>query len=59
MQIVITDEMGNSISSYGNPKKEDNSVLYTWNMPSFKEIHVGISRMKTDRITGYVILGIY
>lgn len=58
--VEIRDESGGSITASGEPKEEDNSVLYGWNMPPFKEISVEISKpaLTPAGIAGYLILGL-
>jgi hypothetical protein len=58
--VAITDEKGSSIGASGNPKEEDNTVLYGWGMPEFKEFNIEISKpaVTPAGIAGYVILGI-
>lgn len=58
--VTVTDEKGNSIQASGNPKEEDKSVLYGWEMPEFKEINLEISKTAVPQ-TGtavYVIIGL-
>lgn len=59
-RITITDEKGESISASGDPRDEDDSVLYGWDMPEFKELNIEISKpaVTPAGIAGYVILGI-
>lgn len=58
--VTVTDEKGSSISVAGNPREEDSSVLYGWELPEFKEINIEISKpaITPAGIAGYVILGI-
>lgn len=58
--IAIKDEKRNSISATGNPREEDNSILYGWETPEFNEINVAISSSSVtpSGIAGYVILGL-
>lgn len=58
--VTVTDEKGSSISVAGNPKEEDNSVLYGWEFPEFKEFNIEISKpaVTPAGIAGYVILGL-
>ncbi len=58
--VTITDEKGISISASGNPKDVDNSVLYLWEMPEFKEFKIEISKpaFTPAGIAGYVIIGL-
>jgi hypothetical protein len=59
--ISLTDENGNSISASGNPRDEgDNSVLYGWQQPLFKEFNVEISQpvFTTAKVASYAIPGI-
>jgi hypothetical protein len=57
--ITLKDELGSSISSSGNPMDEDNSVLYTWETPHFKEIKIELSKSAIDvsQIGIYLIIG--
>lgn len=57
--ITLKDELGSSISSSGNPMDEDNSVLYTWETPQFKEIKIELSKSAIDlsQIGLYLIIG--
>jgi hypothetical protein len=58
--ISLVDDKGNSIAASGNPVKEDDSVLYGWDMPQFKEFRVEISKpvfIPADT-AGYVFLGL-
>lgn len=58
--VTITDEKGSSISTSGNQKEEENSVLYGWEMPEFKEFRIEISKpaFAFADIAGYLILGL-
>ncbi len=58
--VIVTDENGNDIGASGNPKEEDNSVLYGWVAPGFTEINIQISKPAAtpSGIAGYVILGL-
>ena len=59
--ISVKDENGNSISASGNPRDEgDNSVLYGWERPEFKEVTVEISQpaFTTTQVASYAIPGI-
>lgn len=58
--ITLKDELGSSISSSGNPMDEDNSVLYTWETPQFKEIKIELSKSAIDlsQIGLYLIIGV-
>ncbi|SNQ59005.1 hypothetical protein [Candidatus Methanoperedens nitratireducens] len=58
--VTITDENGNDIGASGNPKEEDNSVLYGWVAPGFMEINIRISKPAATPagIAGYVIIGL-
>lgn len=59
--ISVTDENGNSISASGNPRyEEDNSVLYRWEQPGFKEFNVELSQpvFTTAKAASYAIPGI-
>ncbi|MCG2727300.1 MAG: hypothetical protein L6244_01430 [Candidatus Methanoperedenaceae archaeon] len=58
--VAVTDEKGSSISAAGNPREEDSSVLYGWELPEFKEFNIEISKpaITPAGIAGYVILGI-
>ncbi|MDD1746093.1 MAG: hypothetical protein LUQ20_09890 [Candidatus Methanoperedens sp.] len=57
--ITLKDELGSSILSSGNPMDEDNSVLYTWETPQFKEIKIELSKSAIDlsQIGLYLIIG--
>lgn len=56
--VIIKDEMGNNIQSSGNPSDVDNSVLYNWESPKFKEINIEFSRSSVDylQIALYLII---
>jgi len=41
--ITLKDELGSSISSSGKPMDENNSILFTWETPQFKEINMQLS----------------
>jgi len=58
--ITLKDELGNSISSSGKPMDEDNSILYTWESPQFKEINIELSKSAIDlsQIAIYLIIGL-
>lgn len=58
--VDIRDENGNSLSATGNPREEDNSILYNWETPQFNEINIAISSstVTPSGIAGYVILGL-
>lgn len=58
--ITLKDELGNTISSSGSPMEEDNSVLYTWETPQFKEIKIELSKSAMDlsQIAIYLIIGL-
>ncbi|MDP2765925.1 MAG: hypothetical protein Q8O41_00510 [Candidatus Methanoperedens sp.] len=58
--VAVTDEKGSSISVAGNPREEDSSVSYGWELPEFKEINIEIRKpaITPAGIAGYVILGI-
>ncbi len=58
--VTVTDEKGSSISTTGNPKEEDNSVLYGWQTPEFTEFRIEISKpaVTPAGIAGYLILGL-
>jgi hypothetical protein len=59
--ISIRDEQGRSISSSGNPREEeDNSLIYTWELPTFKELNIEISKpaITPAGIAGYAVLGL-
>ncbi|MDP2840669.1 MAG: hypothetical protein Q8O17_00095 [Candidatus Methanoperedens sp.] len=58
--ITLKDELGSSISSSGKPMDEDNSVLYTWETPQFKEINIELSKSAMDlsQIAIYLIIGL-
>ncbi|MDD5474405.1 MAG: hypothetical protein PHU34_09705 [Candidatus Methanoperedens sp.] len=59
-RITIIDEKGVSISASGNAKDVDNSVLYGWEMPEFKEFKIEISKpaVSPAGIAGYVVIGL-
>lgn len=58
--IVIRDEKGSSISLSGQPLDEDNSVLYNWESPTFREINIELSKSMVDvsQIALYLIIGL-
>ncbi|TRZ91131.1 MAG: hypothetical protein D4R88_02410 [Methanosarcinales archaeon] len=58
--ITLKDELGSTISSSGKPIDEDNSVLYTWESPQFKEIKIELSKSAVDisQIAIYLIIGV-
>ena len=58
--IILKDELGNIISSSGKPIDEDNSLLYSWETPQFKEINIELSKSAIDlsQITIYLIIGL-
>ncbi len=58
--IVIKDEKGSSISSSGEPLAEENSVLYRWDTPEFKEINIELSKSTVglSQIALYLIIGL-
>lgn len=57
--ITLKDELGSSISSSGKPMDEDNSVLYTWETPQFKEIKIELSKsIDLSQIAIYLIIGL-
>lgn len=58
--ITLKDELGSSISSSGKPMDEDNSILYTWETPQFKEINIELSKSAIDlsQIAIYLIIGL-
>jgi hypothetical protein len=58
--ITLKDELGSSISSSGKPMDEDNSILYTWETPQFKEIKIELSKSAIDlsQIAIYLIIGL-
>ena len=58
--VSVTDEKGGSISISGNPKEEENSVLYGWDTPDFKAINIEISKpaFNLADIAGYLVLGL-
>ncbi|MFZ3060365.1 MAG: hypothetical protein WA102_11605 [Candidatus Methanoperedens sp.] len=58
--VAILDDKGNSISASGNPREEDNSILYNWETPQFNEMNIAISSsaVTPSGIAGYVILGL-
>ncbi|MDO9097790.1 MAG: hypothetical protein Q7U60_06690 [Candidatus Methanoperedens sp.] len=58
--VTVTDEKGSRISTSGNPREEENSVLYGWEMPEFKEFRIEISKpaITFAGIAGYLILGL-
>ncbi len=57
---AIKDDKGNSIASSGNPREEDNSIIYGWETPQFNEMNIAISSstVTPSGIAGYVILGL-
>lgn len=58
--VEIKDESGESITASGEPKEEDNSILYGWNMPPFKEIKLEITKpaITIAKAAPYAILGL-
>jgi len=58
--ITLKDELGNSISSSEKPSEEENSVIYNWESPQFKEINIEISKPAIDlsQISIYLIIGL-
>lgn len=58
--VDIRDENGNIISGSGNPREEDNSILYNWETPQFNEMNIAISSstVTPSAIAGYVIPGL-
>ncbi|MDD5614570.1 MAG: hypothetical protein PHH85_00040 [Candidatus Methanoperedens sp.] len=58
--ITLKDEVGSSISTSVKPLDEDNSVLYNWETPKFKEINIEISKSAIDlsQIAIYLIIGL-
>lgn len=58
--VAVTDEKGSRISTSGNTKEEENSVLYGWEKPEFKEFRIEISKpaVTPAGIAGYLILGL-
>lgn len=58
--VNIKDEKGNNIQSSGKPMDEDNSVLYNWETPQFKEINIEFSKSAIDltKIAPYLIIGL-
>jgi hypothetical protein len=58
--ITLKDELGSSISSSGKPIDEDNSILYTWETPQFKEIKIELTKSAIDlfQIAIYLIIGL-
>lgn len=57
--IVITDETGNSVLDSGSLREENNDVIYTWDMPRFKEINLSISEpaIAPSTIAIYALIG--
>lgn len=58
--VTLKDELGNIISASGKPTDEDNSVLYTWETPQFKDIKIELSKSAIDlsQIAIYLIIGL-
>ncbi|MDO8724863.1 MAG: hypothetical protein Q7J35_02195 [Candidatus Methanoperedens sp.] len=58
--ITLKDERGSIISASGKPMEEDNSVLYSWETPQFKEINIELSKSAIDvsQIAIYLIIGL-
>lgn len=58
--VNIKDETGSNIQSSGKPMDEDNSVLYNWETPQFKEINIEFSKSAIDltKIAPYLIIGL-
>jgi len=58
--ITLKDERGSIISSSGKPIDEDNSILYSWETPQFKEINIELSKSAIDltQIAIYLIIGL-
>ncbi len=57
--VIIKDEKGNNLQSSGRPTDEDNSVLYTFDAPQFKEIDIEFSSaLGLSQIAPYLIFGI-
>lgn len=58
--VNIKDEKGNNIQSPGKPMDEDNSVLYSFETPQFKEINIEFSKSALDlsQIALYLIIGL-
>ncbi|GFO97011.1 hypothetical protein ig2599ANME_1208 [groundwater metagenome] len=58
--VIIKDEKGSNIQSSGKPMDEDNSVLYNWETPQFKEIKIEFSKSAIDlsQMALYLIIGL-
>lgn len=58
--VIINDEKGTSIQTSGRPIDEENSVLYSFETPQFKEINIEFSKSAIDitQIAPYLIIGL-
>ena len=59
--ITLKDERGSIISAPGKSMEEDDSVLYSWETPQFKEINIELSKSAIDlsQIAIYLIIGLF
>ncbi len=58
--VIIKDEKGSDVQSLGRPTDEENSVLYTFDTPQFKEIDIEFSKsaLNLSQIAPYLIIGL-
>jgi Sec-independent protein translocase protein TatA len=58
--IIIKDEKGSNIQTSNSPLEDNNSVLYTFDTPQFKEINIEFSKSAIDitNIAPYLIIGL-
>ena len=57
---IITDEKGSNIQSSGSPIEENNSVLYNFQTPQFKEMKIEFSKsaIANTNVLPYLIIGL-
>jgi hypothetical protein len=58
--VIINDEKGSNIESSGSPVEDNNSVLYNFQTPQFKEIKIEFSKSTIDNtnVLPYLIIGL-
>ncbi|MDP3104911.1 MAG: hypothetical protein Q8M95_09940 [Candidatus Methanoperedens sp.] len=58
--VIMKDEKGNNLQSSGSPVDGENSVLYSFETPQFKEINIEFSKSALDlsQIALYLIIGL-
>lgn len=58
--VIVKDETGSNIQLSGKPTDENNSVLYNWETPQFKEINIEFSKSSVDylKIALYLIIAL-